>query len=51
MHLAINWGSCDHPLLEFDHLLEWLTELREALIYIHWLYNKGYDEGYRLTLR
>ena len=29
--LAINWGS-HYPLLGFNHLLVWLTELGEAFI-------------------
>ena len=45
--LAINQGSHD-SLLGFDHLLEWLTELREPLTR---LVTQGYDKGYRWTSR
>ena len=52
MHLAINGGSCD-TFPGFDHLVEWLTELRESLIYVYWFFCiiKDMMKGYRWTVK
>ena len=52
MHLAINGGSCD-TFPGFDHLVEWLTELRESLIYVYCFFCiiKDKMKGYRWTVK